>query len=257
MTGVRAIIAKELRVAFVSPIVYVVAAVFLLSFGILSFVLVQIASSVAIRQMQFQQAAAQLNLNDLVFRPLFAWTGVFLFVILLPILTMRVFAEERKMRTFELLMTSPIGVHEIVVGKFLSVYAIFLGLLGLTGTIPLILGQFSSFDWYPVLTGYLALALLGGLFLAAGVFASSLTENQIVAVLLSFGILFILWLLGVLGVNLGDTPLGAVLSFISFGEHFDRLVRGLVETKDLVYYLSGLIFLLFLAHRVVESQRWK
>lgn len=257
MSPVRAIIAKELRVAFVSPIVYVVAAVFLLSFGILSFALVQIAGTVAIRQMQFQGAAAQLNLNDLVFRPLFAWTGVFLFIILLPILTMRLFAEERKLRTFELLMTSPVGIHEIVVGKFLSVYAIFLGLLALTGTVPLVLSRFSSFDWNPVLTGYLALALLGGLFLACGVFASSLTENQIVSVLLSFGILFVLWLFGVLGANLGDSPIGSTLSYLSFGEHFDRLVRGLVETKDLVYYLSGLVLMLFLAHRVVESQRWK
>ena len=257
MSGVRAIVTKELRAAFVSPTVYVVAAVFLLCFGILSFLFVQIAGQVALRQMQMQGAAAQLNLNDLVFRPLFSWTGFFLFVILLPILTMRLFAEEKKLRTFELLMTSPVGVNEIVVGKFLSVFIIFLGLLLLTGVVPLILSAYSSFDWNPVLTGYLALALTGGLFLATGVFASAMTENQIVAVLVSFGILFLAWLLGVAGMSIGETPIGTALSYMSFGEHFDRLIRGLIETKDLVYYASGLILMLFLAHRVVESQRWK
>jgi len=257
MSAVRAIIAKELRTAFVSPMIYVVAAVFLLCFGVLSYLFVNIAGQVAIRQMQLQSAAAQLNLNDLVFRPLFSWSGFFLLVIVLPILTMRLFAEERKLKTFELLMTSPIGVNEIVVGKFLSVFIIFLGLLVATGVVPLILSLYSSFDWNPVLTGYLALALTGALFLAAGVFASAITENQIVAVLLSFGLLFLLWLIGVAGISMGDSTLGVTLSFISFGEHFDRLIRGLVETKDLVYYLSGLVFMLFLAHRVVESQRWK
>jgi ABC-2 type transport system permease protein len=257
MSPVRAIVAKELRMAFVSPMVYVVGAVFLLCFGVLSYLFVQIAGTVAIRQMQLQGAAAQLNLNDLVFRPLFSWSAFILLMILLPILTMRLFAEERKLRTFELLMTSPIGVNEIVVGKFLSVFLIFLGLLVLTGVVPLILSAYSSFDWNPVLTGYLALLLTGAMFLATGAFASALTENQIVAVLVSFGILFSLWLVGVAGSSMGDTPLGNTLSYLSFGEHFDRLIRGLVETKDLVYYLCGLVFMLFLAHRVVESQAWK
>ncbi len=257
MTPVHAIIAKELRSYFVSPIVYVVGAVFLLSFGVLSYLLVQIASALALRQMQIQGAAAQLNLNELFFRPVFYWTGFLIFLILLPLLTMRLFAEERKLRTFELLMTTPIGINEIVVGKFLSVYLVFLGLLGLTGVVPLILSAFSSFDWNPVLTGYLGLVLMGALFLATGVFASALTENQIIAALLSFGLLFLLWLLGVMGANLGDTTLGNVLSYLSFGEHFDHLLRGLIDTKDVVYYVSGMFLMLFLSHRVVEAQRWK
>src|SRR5207247_1939729 len=128
----------------------------------------------------------------------------------LPILTMRLLAEERKLHTFELLMTSPIGINEIVVGKFLSVYLVYLGLLGLTGIVPLMLSYYSSFNWDPVLTGYLALALLGALFLAVGVLASAMTENQIVAAFLSFGLLITIWLMGALGSILGDTPLGNV-----------------------------------------------
>ena len=122
--------------------------------------------------------------------------------------------------------------------------------------VPVILAQFARFNWDPVLTGYLGLALLGAFFLATGLFASTLTENQIVAVLFSFGLLFMIWFFGALGANLGETPMGTILSYVSFSEHFDRLVRGLIDTKDLVYFLSGTVLMLFLAHRVVESERW-
>ncbi|MBM4125585.1 MAG: hypothetical protein FJ246_11665 [Nitrospira sp.] len=256
MTPVLAIVAKELRSYFVSPIVYVVSAVFLLIFGVLSYLAVVNAGSQAIRLMQIQGAAPQLNLNDLVFRPTFYSLAIVLMLVL-PLLTMRLFAEERKLKTFELLMTSPIGIHEIVIGKFLGVYTVFLGLLVLTGLVPLVLSIYSSFDWNPVLTSYLGLALLGGLFLSTGVMTSALTENQIVAAFLSFGLLILVWLLGGVGAVLGDTPIGHLASYLSFIEHYDRLVRGLIDTKDLIYYGCGLALTLFLAHRVVESQRWK
>jgi ABC-2 type transport system permease protein len=256
MTPVYALIAKELRAAFVSPVVYVVGAVFLLVYGLLAFVAVSGASARAIQLMQIQGAAANLNLNDLVFRPTFYSTAIILLLVV-PILTMRVFAEERKLRTFEMLMTSPIGANEIVTAKFLGVYLIFLGLLALTLLVPLTLSAYSSFDWQAVLCGYLGLALLGALFVSAGVFASSMTENQIVAAFLSFGILISFWLLGALGSILGDSPIGNTIAYLSFIEHLDRLVRGLIDTKDLVYFFCGWILMLFLAHRVVESQRWK
>lgn len=256
MTPVQAIIAKELRGYFVSPIVYVVGAVFLLIFGFLSYLYIVFASAQAIQLMQIQGGPAQINLNDLVFRNLFA-SMRFVLLIVLPILTMRLFAEERKLRTFEFLMTSPIGINEIVAGKFVSVFLVFLGLLGLTGLVPAVLTLFSDFDWNPVLTGYLAMALLGALFLAVGIFASALTENQIVAAFVSFGLLLTIWLISGLGALLGDTPVGQVVSYISFMEHYDRLVRGLIDTSDLVYFGSSLVLMLFLTHRVVDSMRWK
>jgi len=255
MTPVQAVIAKELRGCFVSPIVYVVGAVFLLIFGFLSYLYVGFASAQAIQLMQMQ-GGAQINLNDLVFRNLFASMRLVLLIIL-PILTMRLFAEERKLRTFELLMTSPISIMEIVTGKFVSVFLIYLGLLGLTGLVPTVLMLFSDFDWNPVLTGYLGMALLGALFLSVGVFASALTENQIVAAFVSFGFLLTGWLISGLGSLLGDTPSGRAIAYVSFMEHYDRLVRGLIDTSDLVYFGSSLIFMLFLTHRVVESARWK
>lgn len=256
MTPVHAIIAKELKSSFVSPIVYVVASVFLLIFGVLSYMAVVTAGQIAIQQMQFSEAAAQLNLNDLVFRPTF-YTTVILLILILPMLTMRVFSEERKLRTFELLATSPISITEIVAGKFLGVYCIYLGLLVLTGCVPLVLSLFSEFNWDPIFTSYLGLALVGGLFIATGLFASALTENQIIAAFISFGLLLGFWLLGGLGAILGDTTIGNFVAYLSFLEHFDRLFRGLLDMKDLVYYLSGIFLMLFLTHRVIESQRWK
>ena len=256
MTPAQAIIAKELRSAYFSPIIYVVGAVFLLIFGILSYIFVVNAGTQAIRLMQIQGMAAKINLNDLVFRQTFGYTA-FTLMFVLPILTMRVFAEERKLRTFELLMTSPVGINEIVAGKFAAVFLIYLGMLALTGSVPVVLAMFNSFDWAPVFTGYLGLLLMGALFLSVGLFASAVTENQIIAAFLSFGLLFFVWLLGTMGAILGDTPAGNAISYLSFIEHYDRLVRGLINTKDLVYFACGILFMLFLTHRVVESQRWK
>lgn len=256
MTPVQAIIAKELRGYFVSPIVYVVGAIFLLIFGFLSYLYVVYAGYQAIQIMQMQGGQAQLNLNDLVFRNLFA-SMRFVLLIILPILTMRLFAEERKLRTFEFLMTSPIGINEIVAGKFVSVFLVFLSLLGLTGLVPAVLMLFSDFDWNPIWTGYLGMTLLGALFISVGLLASAITENQIVAAFLSFGMLLLIWLISGLGALLGDTPLGQIISYVSFMDHYDRLVRGLIDTKDLVYFFSSLVFMLFLTHRVVESTRWK
>lgn len=255
MTPVHTLVAKELRSYFVSPVVYVVAAVFLLIVGLLAYIYVVFTGAQAIQLMQVQ-GQAQINLNDLVFRNLFSSIR-FILLIVLPILTMRLFAEEKKLRTFELLMTSPIGLNEIVAGKFVSVFLVFLGLLGLTGLIPLTLALFSDFDWYPVLTGYVGLALLGALFVSVGVLASALTENQIVAAFVSFGLLLFLWLLAGLGSLLGDTAAGQIISYVSFMEHYDHLVRGLVDTQDLVYFCSALVLMLFLTHRIVDSTRWK
>ena len=148
MTPAQTIIAKELRSFFVSPVVYVIGAIFLAVVGLLSYQAVANTSNQALRLMQLQNTYAQLNLNETIFRPLFQSMN-FILMIILPLLTMRLFAEERKLRTFELLLTSPIGVNEIVSGKFLSVVIIYAGLLSLTGLIPLTLSAYATFDWSP------------------------------------------------------------------------------------------------------------
>lgn len=225
-------------------------------FGLLSYLYVGFAGAQAIQLMQMQGGPAQINLNDLVFRNLFASMRIVL-VIILPILTMRLFAEERKLRTFEFLLTSPLRVSDIVVGKFVSVFVIYLGLVGLTTLVPTVLMLFSDFDWNPIWTGYLGLVLLGALFLSVGLFASAVTENQIVAAFVSFGLLLTIWLIAGLGSLFGDTTAGHLISYLSYMEHYERLVRGLIDTSDLMYFGSGLVLMLFLTHRVVESTSWK
>ena len=256
MRPVTTILGKELRCYFVSPIVYVIAAVFLGLVGLLSYWAVVNASGQALRMMQISNTYAQINLNELVFRPVFYSMNLVLMFVL-PLLTMRTFAEERKLRTFELLLTSPVGINEIVSAKFLSVVVIYLILLVLTGLIPLVLSAYVSFNWDPILTGFLALLLQGTFMLAIGIVASAMTENQIIAAFLSFGIILLIWLLGLFATVLGDTTLGHVLSYISFTEHYDRLVRGLINIKDIVYYLSGMAFMWFTAHQVIDAHRWK
>ncbi len=256
MTPVQTIIAKELRSFFVSPVVYVIGAIFLAIVGLLSYWAVANASNQALRLMQMQNTYAQLNLNEMLFRPLFQSMNLILMIIL-PLLTMRLFAEERKLRTFELLLTSPIGVNEIVSGKFLSVVIVYTGLLGLTSLIPLTLSAYATFAWSPIYLGYLALFLQGALMLSIGLFASALTENQIIAAFLSFGIILGLWVLGALSSVFGDTTLGQVLSYVSFTEHYERLIRGLFNLKDIIYYLSGMAFMWLASHQAIDAYRWK
>ncbi len=255
MTPFQTILAKELRCFFVSPVFYVVGAVFLFISGLIAHLMTANAGQQAVRFLQIQNTYAQLNLNELVFRSLF-YSLDFVLMFLLPILTMRLFAEERKLQTFELLLTSPVGINELISAKYISVLLIYLGLLSLTSLTPILLSLYSSFHWNPILTGYVALALQGGFFLACGLLASATTENQVVAAFLSFGMILLIWLLGGLGSLLGDTTIGTVLAYLSFSEHYDRLVRGLLEAKDIVYYVSGTVLMLFIAHRVVDSHRW-
>ncbi len=256
MTPFHAMLAKELRCVCVSPVVYVVGAIFLFVSGLIAYLMVANAGQQAVRLLQIQNTYAQLNLNALVFRPMF-YSLEFVLMFLLPVLTMRLLAEERKLLTFELLLTSPIGINEIISAKYMSVLLIYLGLLSLTALTPLLLSFSSSFHWGGITAGYMALALQGGLFLACGVLASAMTDNQVVAAFLSFGIILVIGLIGELGALLGDTTIGHVLSYVSFREHYDRLVRGLVEARDVVYYLSGIVLMLFTAHRVVDAHRWQ
>lgn len=256
MKNALAVMGKEFRIYFSTPIVYVVIAVFNLITGYLFYNIVLFASTQSLQIMRMQGALPQINLNDLVFRPTFHNMAVIL-MLTLPLLTMRLVAEEKKNRTMELLLTSPISISSILLGKFLAAMGIFTLMLALTGYMPALMAVFGSVQWPSVLAGYLGIWVLGGVFIALGLFASSLTENQIIASFLGFAMLLILWLIGWLSQGFSDTPLGPLLSFISIGEHTDNFIKGIIDTRDLVYMLSLMGLGLFLTHRVMESQRWK
>ena len=256
MTYIGVVARKELRSYFMSPVAYVVIAMFLLIVGVLTYLAAVQASTVAMQQMQVKGVIPELHVNELVFRPVFGNLAIIL-LLLLPMLTMRLFAEERKMRTLELLMTAPVTVSDMVLGKYLAAAVMFGGMVGLTGLTPLMLSLFTDIEWVPLGAAYVGLFLMGALFLAVGLFASALTENQIIAVFVSFGILLLFWMMGWAAEALQGQPIGAVLFYLSIADHFDPFVRGLIDSRDIVYYLTSIVFWIFLTHRVIESQRWR
>jgi ABC-2 type transport system permease protein len=248
--------AKELRLYFTSPIAYVVSAVFLTVMGYLFYTIVLFASNQSMIMMRMQGALPRLNVNEMVMRPVLNNMAIIL-LFTLPLLTMRLWAEEKKLKTAELLMTSPVTVTELVLGKYLAAFTVYLGMLGMSLFMPISLSFMSQIQWPAVLTAYGGLALLGGVFLSVGLLGSSLTENQVIAAFLGFGMLLLLWLTGWAAQVAGDGSVGRLLSYLSVGEHFQNAVTGLVDTRDLVYQFSVIAVSLFLTHRVVEAQRWK
>jgi ABC-2 type transport system permease protein len=198
--------------------------------------------------------AAQLNATDMVLTPLFHDMSVVMLLVM-PLLTMRLFAEERKAGTVELLFTYPLRDPGILTGKLGAVFAVFL--LILSGTLPCIalLATLTPLDPGVVATNYLGLILLGGAFLSLGVFASSLTENQIVAAVSSFGVLLAFWLIGFVEQFSGGA--GGPLSYLSILNHFDGFTRGVVDTRDVAYYVLFSAFFLFGTLRVLETMRWR
>ncbi|HUK56590.1 MAG TPA: ABC transporter permease subunit [Nitrospiria bacterium] len=256
MKSTLAIAGKELRVLFNSPIAYVVTAIFILISGYLFYSIVLFASSQSMQIMRVQGALPQINLNDLIFRPTFHNMAVIL-MLTLPLITMRLLAEEKKTKTMELLMTSPVPLTSIVLGKYLAAMAVFTLMLALTAYMPFLMWYYGSVQWMPILTGYLGIWLLGGVFIAVGLLASSLTENQIIASFIGFGAVLILWLIGWISQTVTDSSLGSLLTYLSIGEHTENFIKGMIDTEDLVYQLTLIIVGLFITHRVLESQRWK
>jgi ABC-2 type transport system permease protein len=256
MRNTFAIAGKELRILFTSPMAYVVTAVFILITGYLYYSIVLYASTQSMQIMRVQGALPQINLNDLVFRPTFGNMAVIL-MLTLPMITMRLLAEEKKIKTIELLMTSPVSIFAIVMGKYLAAMAVFTLMLALTGYMPLLMGYYGSLQWMPILTGYLGIWILGGVFIAVGLLASSLTENQIIASFIAFGTILLLWLIGWISQTMSDSPLGPLLAFLSIKEHTENFIKGMIDTSDLTYQASLIILALFITHRVLDSQRWK
>jgi len=255
MKNMWTIARKELRAYFTSPIAYVVMTVFLVLVGFFFYSLVTWFNAQAMQMAQNQYYANQININQMLFSPLFHNISIIL-LLMLPILTMRLFAEEKKIGTEELLYTSPISVGEIILGKFLASLLVLLAMLALTGLLSLFAFLYGNPELAPVLNGYLGLFLLGAAFLAIGLFFSSLTENQIVAAVLTFGALLLFWVLSWAS-NAATGFWKDVLSYVSFFQHFDNLTQGILDTTDVIYYASFTFFGLFLTHTVIQSRRWR
>jgi ABC-2 type transport system permease protein len=257
MRNVLTIVGKELRSYFVSPIAYVVLTGFLLLGGWFFFNLLSRFNLLLSLYTQFQgdAAADRLNLNDFVIAPLMHNLSIVL-VILVPMITMRAYAEERKVGTYELLLTSPLRTGEIVLGKFLASFLFVCIMIGLTGIYSAILLVFGNPEAGVMAAGYLGLLLLATAFVSVGLLTSSLTENQIIAAVSGLVATLLLYIIGWPADTAGDV-LGPFLQYLSVTEHFAEMVKGLIDTRDLVYFASVITLALFLTQRSVESLRWR
>ena len=235
MRNILAIAAKDLRSQFVSPIAYVVLTGFLLLGGWFFFNLLARFNFLLNMYLSFRnpEAMERLNLNDFVIAPLLHNLSVIL-VILVPVITMRSFAEEKRSGTYELLMTSPLTVTEIVLGKFFGAFAFVFFMLLLTGVYPLILVLYGNPEIGVLLSGFLGLLLLATAFIAVGLLTSSFTENQIIAAVSCLVTLLLLYVISWPADTAGET-MGAMLKYVSLTEHFSEMVKGIIDTRDLAY----------------------
>ena len=234
---VLAIMKKELQSYFYSPIAYIVFASFLLIVGYL-FWIVLVTSKMA-------------TLEPLLYN------ASFVLLLASPVMTMRLLSEERKGKTMELLLTSPISPTQIILGKYLASMVLYLVLIVLTFQYPLILSRYSGgLDLGPVYSGYIGLILLSSAFVSLGLFASSLSENQVVSAMLSFGGLMLFWIFG-WAKHAFDNWFGHMLGSLSIFDRYSDFLRGIVDSGNLIFFVVFTFIWLFLATRVLESERWR
>jgi ABC-2 type transport system permease protein len=254
LRNIRAITGKELRAYFSSPIAWVLMGLFAALFGF--FFTVYLDSFIKESMGgQFGQAPQPVSVNQSMIRGLMGNATVII-LFLLPMVTMRSYAEEKRSGTIELLLTSPIKDVEIVFGKFFGAMAMYAGLLAVTALYIGVLFVWGNPAWQPVVSAFLGLLLLGGGFIAMGLFISSLTNNQMVAGTASFVVFLLLWIVGWFGDSAGPV-LGPVLRYLSIIEHFDDFGKGVIDTKHIIFYLSFISLGLFLATKSVDSERWR
>ena len=254
MNNILAIAHKELKAYFASPIAYVVIGLFALMFGYFYYALLGIFIEQGMRMMGLQGGPTQ-NVNDQMIRPLFLNASVLLLFVL-PMITMRTYSEEKRSGTIELLLTAPLTDVQIIMGKFLGAMALYAAMLAVTLIHLGVLFAFGRPEWIPIATGYLGLLLMGGCFISVGLLISSFTRNQIVAVMATFAVFLLLWVINWAGPLTGPRT-SAVLDYLSITSHLDDFTRGVVDTKHVVYYVSFIAFGLFLTARSVDTERWR
>ena len=236
MTGALALCRKEFNAYFYSAVAYV----FIVSFLVVTY--------------WFFFRGFFLN-NQIQMRDYFFFLP-WVFLVFIPAVTMRLWAEEKKMGTVEILLTMPVREYELVLGKFMAGFLFVFVSVFFSFSLPLTLSFFGELDWGPVIGGYLGTCLLGGAYLSVGLFLSNFTKNQIVAFILTILLSFVFFILGedIILANLPDfwVPL---FSFVGLGKHFISLQRGMIDSRDIIYYLSVTGFFLFLNILYVARRR--
>jgi ABC-2 type transport system permease protein len=229
---------REFFSYFTSPVAYIVISLFLLTVSTLFFVL-----------------GAFFLRGEVTVRSFFGYAHV-CFLFLAPALTMRMLAEEKRTGTFEILMTLPVKEIEVVTGKFLAALGILVVALIFTLPYPISISTLGDLDWGPVMGGYLGLILLGGAYIAIGILASSWTDHQIVSFVVALIISFVLYILE-WALNFMPEAAVSILGHLSAQRHFYNIARGVIDTRDLIYFLSIIVFALIWATRSIEARKWK
>jgi ABC-2 type transport system permease protein len=246
---------KELKSYFVSPIAYFLLAMFAVVSGLFFWVYLRDFVEYGM-EMQMRGQAMPMNINEQIIRPLLSTEGV-IGLFLIPLITMRLFAEEKRSGTIELLATSPIRDAEVILGKWLAALTLYAFMLLLAALNFAFLFKYGNPDWKPLAIGYLGLLLQAGALLAIGTFISSLTKNQIIAGAVTFGICLVLWVISAVG-TFETSNWAQVLSYMSLLTHYEEsFAYGVLDAKDAVYYVTLIFLGLFLTARSMESLRWR
>lgn len=263
MRNILAIFRRELSSYFVSPIAYAVIGVFLIISGVLFYYSTFGASGLLVRVMQYRMQMMQgggsgdVDVPFIIIQQLMSFAAtVSLFVV--PMLTMGSYAEERKRGTMEMLMTSPITELQIVLGKFLTGLTIYALMMAPTLVYNLYIAKFSdpSYPWRILWSSYLGIMLLGSVLIAIGLFISSLTENQIIAGVVTFAVALLLWIVNIIASDPSTTS-GQILQYLSVIKHYEDFTRGLIDSTSLIFYVTLTVLALFLTLQSLSSMRWR
>jgi len=259
MRNILAIVERELRTYFISPVAYVVLTIFVFLSGlffqtILNQVL-QFAMMQSMQGAQMGRGATPIDMPGIISQNFLQTMSVIL-LFMLPMLTMGLFSEEKKRGTIELLLTAPITDLQVVLGKFLAAVSFYVILLGTTWIPMAVLYIYGSPVSGPILSRYLGLLLYGLALLSVGLFISTLTENQIISAVLSFGTIMVLWLVDVVAQR-SEAVTKDVLTYLSILSHLDDFMKGVLATSNIIFYLSLMLLGLFLTYRSIDSLRWR
>jgi len=254
MRNILAIAHRETKAYFGSPIAYVVIGVYALLFGYFFYALLIYFDRQSM-QMAGMGGPQSVNINEQLIRPVFLNSNVIL-LFMLPLITMRTYSEEKRSGTIELLLTSPLTDFQIIMGKFLGAMTLYGAVIGITLIHMALLFAFGQPEWKPIATAYLGMLLMGGCFISVGLLISSVTKNQIVAAVLTWGVFLLLWVINWIASFMGPTT-AAVLNYLSITGHLEDFTAGVLDTRHLVYYVSFITFGLFLTARSVDTERWR
>jgi len=254
MKNIWIICRKELRSYFVSPIAYLLLVMFAVIFGFFFWNSVGYFVNMAL-EAQMEGEQSPMNISEQIVRPLLSNINV-IGLFFIPMISMRLFSEEKRSGTIELLATSPVKDYEIIVGKWLAAVLMYALMVASTLLDFAFLFKYGNPDWKPLVIGYLGLLLQAGGLLAIGTFISTLTRNQIIAGAATFGVCLMLWVSSWVA-QYNDAVWAQVLSYMSVVTHFDSFAKGVIDSKDAIFDATVIFLGLFFTARSMESLRWR